>query len=57
MEPVGTVMDETLIGFCDLGCNINLRDYVSLHGEEPEHQVSSVQIWRTHKSFELKRIV
>jgi hypothetical protein len=57
MEPVGTVMDETLIGFCDRGCNINLRDYVSLHGEEPEHQVSSVQIWRTHKSFELKRIV
>lgn len=57
-EPMGEVTDETLIGFCDLGVSLSLNDYVCVYDQnEPDFQVNSVQAWRTHKSFELKRIV
>jgi len=58
MSPMGIDTDDTHIGFCELGASINLNDYVCVYSEvEPDYQVSLIQVWRTHKSFELKRIV
>lgn len=57
-EPMGEVTEEKLIGFSDLGASLNLNDFVCVYDlQEPDFQVVSIQTWRTHKSFELKRIM
>jgi hypothetical protein len=55
-SPIGERIGATLIGFTDLSSDIKEKDGVCINGSAPDHYVSAVDVYRTHKTFELIRI-
>jgi hypothetical protein len=54
--PVGDVNKDTLIGFAELDANVSVNDGVCVYEAEPDYMIESMQLWRTHRTFELVRI-
>lgn len=57
VSPIGERIGATLTGFTELSIDIKEKDGVCIDSaSKPDYYVSAVDVYRTHKVFELTRI-